>query len=232
MIQFRHPLTCILSGASGSGKSTLLINILNKSRDLFDVDFHRILWAYAEKNTIPTILSKLNDEQKRKIKFVKGVPDENELENDEFNRPWLLVLDDLMMESGAAKKIAELYTRGSHHRNLSIFLTSQNLFNQEKYSRTISLNSKYIIHFKSPRDIQQFSSLARQIGSPQLIGVYKDICKQSHGYIVLDLSQDIDDLFRFRSNIVNDSCSVYCNLDSHDQYETLEEFKVYVVHAA
>jgi hypothetical protein len=75
----------------------------------------------------------------KNVLFVKGVPD---FENPE-NVPTLIVLDDLM-DSAYSTKVRELFTKGSHHRNISLVLITQNLFHQSPSSRDISLNSKYI----------------------------------------------------------------------------------------
>ena len=61
------------------------------------------------------------------------------------------------------KIIANLFTKGSHHKNISVIYIVQNLFNKSKEHRTISLNSKYLVAFKYPRDTNQISALARQI---------------------------------------------------------------------
>ena len=58
------------------------------------------------------------------------------------------------------KRIADLFTKGSHHRNLSVIYIVQNIFHQGKEMRIISLNAHYIVLFKSPRDRQQISILA------------------------------------------------------------------------
>jgi hypothetical protein len=68
-----------------------------------------------------------------------------------------------MAQSGKDKRIADLFTEGSHHRNLSIIYIVQNIFHQGKEMRNISLNAHYIVLFKSPREKQQISILARQI---------------------------------------------------------------------
>lgn len=226
MKQFITPFSCIISGSSGSGKSSLVINILNNAHDLIDTDFTRIYWCYSEENSIIPVQQKLNDDQRRKTTFIQGIPDD-------FENPYnsLVILDDLMNESATAKAISELFTRGSHHRNMSVILITQNVFNREKHFRTISLNSKYIIHFKSPRDTQQFAHLARQIGNPGLIEVYKDICKKSHGYIFLDLSQEVNHNLRYRSDVLDKCCSVYCNLDKTIQHETLAGYQAFVIYS-
>ena len=55
-----------------------------------------------------------------------------------------------------------LFTRGSHHRNLSVIYIVQNLFHQGKGSRSISLNSHYLVLFKNPQDELQILTLATQ----------------------------------------------------------------------
>ena len=75
-------------------------------------------------------------------------------------RSTFLVLDDLMSETN--DDAANLFTKGSHHRNVSVMFLTQNLFYKNRHMRTISLNEHYMILFKNPRDAGQFSILARQ----------------------------------------------------------------------
>ena len=53
--------------------------------------------------------------------------------------------------------------RGAHLRNLSVIYTVQNLFHQGKGSRSISLNSNYLVLFKNPRDKLQILTQAKQM---------------------------------------------------------------------
>src|SRR5258706_1291764 len=55
----------------------------------------------------------------------------------------------------------------SHHRNVSVLYLTQNLFFKSKHSRTMSLNSHYIIVFKNPRDVTQIKTLAAQMRSEE-----------------------------------------------------------------
>ena len=103
--------------------------------------FKNIVWCHSEDNA-PHHL--------KDVSFVKSVP---EFENPE-NVPTLIVLDDLM-DSAYSKKVSELFSKASHHRNISLILITQNLFHQGPSSRDISLNSKYIVVFKNPRDKTQ-----------------------------------------------------------------------------
>ena len=75
----------------------------------------------------------------------------------------LIVINDLMTETGTDKRITNLFTKSSHHRNLRVILLLQNLFYYGKESHNISLNTHYIVLFKNPRDNTVISSLARQM---------------------------------------------------------------------
>ena len=59
--------------------------------------------------------------------------------------------------------VANIFTNGSHHRNISVAFLVQNLFHKNKHIRTISLNAHYMVLFKNPRGASQFASLARQM---------------------------------------------------------------------
>ena len=103
------------------------------------------------------------------IEFVKGIP--KALEQDAYfsvnKRNNLIVIDDQMIEAGNDNRIVNLFTRESHHRNLSVIYIVQNLFHQGKGNRSISLNSHYLVLFKNLRDKLQVLTLAKQIpGAP------------------------------------------------------------------
>ena len=80
------------------------------------------------------------------IEFVKGIP--TALEQDAYlgvDKRNLIVFDDQMIDAGKDQRIVNLFTRGSHHRNLSVIYIVQNVFHQGKGS--ISLNSHYLVLF-------------------------------------------------------------------------------------
>ena len=117
-----------------------------------------VLWSMA------TILFRYDENDAREIELNQGIPEDiDEPDYLDVSQRNLIVLDDLMAHSGKDKRIADLFTKGSHHRNLSIIYIVQNVFHQGKEMRNISLNAHYIVLFKSPRDRQQISILARQV---------------------------------------------------------------------
>ena len=74
-----------------------------------------------------------------------------------------------------------------------MILITQKLLHQGRYCRDISLNAK-----------NQFMFLARQVypeNSASLYKAYLDATQRTHGYLLLDLSQDTDHRLRFRTDI-------------------------------
>lgn len=121
----------------------------------------------------------------------------------------LIILDDMMLEA-YNKAVCGLFVKKSHHHNISVILISQNVFHQSKLSRDISLNSKYLVLFKNPRDKSQMLPLARQIypeNPMELYRVYKEVTSIPHGYLLFDLTQSANDIIRFRTDIFNDQFS-------------------------
>jgi len=145
-LKFKHPVTCILIGPSGSGKSLFCIRFLQKLDALCtERDFDGgVMWCYSEKTAIPSSIV---------------LPKRNAIFNEDVladfdnarGRPWFFILDDLLNEV-YSKQVCDLFTKGSHHRNISVFLITQNLFHQGHYCRDISLNAKYLVLLKNVRD--------------------------------------------------------------------------------
>ena len=104
------------------------------------------------------------------IEFVKGI--HTTLEQDSYfdvNKRNLIVFDDQTIDASKDKRIVNLVTRGSHHRNLRVIYIVQNLFHQGKGSRSISLNSHYLVLFKNPRDKLQILTLQSKCIAGRLI---------------------------------------------------------------
>ena len=107
----------------------------------------KILWCYSQWQPLYATM--------KDVEFQQGLPDVEELES------CLLVLDDMMdrLES----EVADLFTKGSHHKNISVIAVTQNVFHPSRFRRTISLNTHYMVLFKNPRDASQIQHLARQM---------------------------------------------------------------------
>jgi hypothetical protein len=183
----------------GSGKSTFVFRLLKFRNEMIDTILHEIIYCLpkGQKISMPDYIK--ND---RKIKFFEGIPDYESF-NDKM--PRLIILDDLMAESG--QSVVNMFTKGSHHYNLSVMLLTQNLFLSSPGFRTISLNAHYIVVGKNPRDRNQINHLAMQLapGNVKFIQeAYADATNTPYGYLFIDVTQKCNEELRIRSSIFPD----------------------------
>ena len=191
VLKWKHPFSCVISGPSGSGKTEFLLKLINNADIMFDKTPETIYWCYGEYQNWM-----INYPE---IEFIEGLPNDIEFNKCKVN---LLVIDDLMHETN--EFISKVFTKGSHHQNLSVILLSQNLFHQNKHSRTISLNTHYMVIFKNVRDASQITNLAKQMypgNVSYLRESYIDATSKAFGYLLIDLKPDTDDLLRLRTDI-------------------------------
>lgn len=199
--RFQHPFSAIVAGPSGAGKTHFVSNFI-KFRDVMcTMPFKNIIWFYDE-------WQPLYESDDMPITFRQGLPD---IQNDN-QEPQLIIIDDLMRETN--ERIVDMFTKGCHHKNMSVFFITQNLFHQGKGQRDISLNASYIILFKNPRDRAQIQHLARQVCPENVKFVqesFHDATQNAHSYLLIDLKQNTPDLFRFRTSIFPEDkeCVVY-----------------------
>ena len=200
--QFEHPFTCMVAGMTGSGKTVWVQSLLQQAQAVIDQAPERIIWCYSQwQNAYTQLLMTIPT-----IEFVKGIPES--LENDSYldvNKRNLIVIDDQMIEAGKDNRIVNLFTKGSHHRNLSVVYIVQNVFHQGRGSRSISLNSHYLVLFKNPRDKLQVLTLAKQMYPGRtdfLLKQYEEAVRRPYGYLLIDLKTTTQDDCRLRTNVL------------------------------
>ena len=183
---WQHPFTCVVAGPTGCGKTEWVKTFIRHLTDMIHPVPSKVLWSYGEWQptywTLPDI-----------VQLVQGIPDIPTYSQD----PLLLVIDDQMQE--ADSRITNLFTKGSHHRNISVIYIVQNLFDKGKEHRTISLNAHYLIIFKNPRDGSQIVHLAKQMypGKTKYVRHAFELSTQRpHGYLLVDLKQSTPEGYR------------------------------------
>ena len=200
--QLVHPFTCMVAGMTGSGKTVWVQSLLQQAQAVIDQPPERIIWCYSQwQNAYTQLLMMIPT-----IEFVKGIP--TALEQDTYldvNKRNLIVIDDQMIEAGKDNRIVNLFTKGSHHRNLSVIYIVQNLFHQGKGNRSISLNSHYLVLFKNPRDKLQILTLAKQMYPGRtdfFLKQYEEAVRRPYGYLLIDLKTTTQDDCRLRTNVL------------------------------
>ena len=197
---FRHPFTGIVAGPTGAGKSRLMYEVIKQADHLIHPQPTRIIWCYSEPQIeleqLRTSIPNLD---------TTGSLQSLETKLKESHGPTLLILDDWMGEVSDSKIICDLFYKGSHHRNVSVFLLLQNVFHRGSVMRDINLNAQYFILFKNPRDAGQIKILARQMFPryPRyLIEAYEDATREPYGYILVDLKPCTPNDQRLKSKIL------------------------------
>ena len=120
---FEHPFTCMVAGMTGSGKTVWVQSPLTQAYRMISLPPEKIVRCYSQWQ--PAYMEILVTIPNRE--FVKGIL--TALEQDAYfsvNKRNLVVFDDQMIDAGKDQRIVNLFTRGSHHRNLSVIYIVQN----------------------------------------------------------------------------------------------------------
>ena len=99
-------------------------------------------------------------------------------------------------------RVVDMFKKISHLSNLSVAYHTQNIFYNNKQSRTLSLNSHYLVLFKNARDALQVANLARQMypgKSASMVEAFKNATCIPYGYVLSDLKQETDDKLKLRT---------------------------------
>ena len=160
MIPLRHQTTVLVAGPTGCGKTEFVYKLLT-TREAIQPTPQRIIFIYSEWQPA---YDRMKQALKNTIEFVKDYEPKPLYESISPATRNMLVLDDQMdSENMKGNTLCKFFTQGSRHGNLTVLYIVQNLFNQDKSMRTVSLNSHYLVLFKNPRDITQIRTLAQQM---------------------------------------------------------------------
>jgi hypothetical protein len=153
------------------------------------------------------------------VEFIQGIP--SDLECDSFFDTGvrnLIVLDDLMSSAGKTQSITDLFTEGSHHRNLSIIALNQGLYSNK--DPTQRRNCHYLALFENPIDQQEVMTLARQMypGKAEVfMNQFHHATKDPYGYMLVDLKPHTPRECRLRPNGLK--CSTIQFANSNNVYK-------------
>ena len=186
-LTFKHPFTCIVAGSTGCGKTQFVVRLIENACRMIVPPPLKFVYCYG---AYQPLFDRVTG-----VQFHDGLPDSSML-----TPRTLLIIDDLMAE--ADERVTKIFTKHSHHQDVSIVFLTQNIFH--KKSRTICLNAQYLVLFKNPRDAAQIGYLARQMYPTRpkyMMEAYADATTDPYTYMVVDLKPDTDEKLRLRSGI-------------------------------
>ena len=190
---FQPPFTAMISGATGTGKSQWIIKLIKNVNEMIETPPQHILYCYSEIN------NDIINLKKEGVEVFNGVPTKEQIISKPKNL--LLILDDLANEI-SPEFLNTLYTKGSHHWNVSVITVCQNLF--DKNVKIARINSHVIILMKSPQSLLQIRTLGSQLFPGRVayfLEAYNDAIQREFGYIAINMSPNISNALRLSTNI-------------------------------
>lgn len=204
------PFRICISGPSLSGKSYFACQFIKNLKRFTGKDFN-IIWCLANESSVPYNLPSY-------VTVNFGCPDLSALPKSTEKRPLLIILDDLSYEYG--DKFCSLFTRRSHHENISLIIITQNFFQKTKGFREITLNCSCLVLTRNLRDRSQIYHLARQLSpkNPQkIVDAYEQSTQKEFSHFFIDLDQKTNNLLRYKSNIFDKYPIVYTELPTNEE---------------
>ena len=202
LLPFILPQSSLLSGCTQSGKTFWIKKVLLNADKMFTPVPKKVIIAYTAWQPDYEALEAHWGEN---IEFMTNIPSKDYLL--EVSSPpdhTILVIDDKMSQLGT-RDVLDTVCVLCHHRLISTFILTQNLYHSGTYIRDISLNVQNIILFRNPRSLRQISTLAGQMmpGKAEfLLDAYSRAVAKDHGYLFIDLNmKSPSPKFQFRTGI-------------------------------
>lgn len=133
-----------------SGKTYFVVELLQRAQTKIQPSPQRIIWLYKRWQPLYDVI---RTTVVPRVEFIKGMPENLEKEdflNTEIRN--LIVLDDMVAEAAKDQRVTDLFTEGSHHRNISVIALNQNLYFSKDHTQRRSCH--YSVFFNNPVDRQ------------------------------------------------------------------------------
>ena len=201
---FVHPFTCLVVAPSGFGKSYWVKRLLAERNTLIQPPPERIVWCYKNWQALYSEIEELDS----RIEFVRDLP--LDLDSGFFSKSTknLLIVDDMMELISKDQRLTSLFTRGSHHENLSVICLLQSMY--YKNTQTMRRNSHYLILFDMPSDRTQVRTISYQMfptAPHYLLENYNRAVAKPYGYLVVVSKPNIKQDERLKTDIFKDEKS-------------------------
>ena len=148
--RLRCPFIMQAIGPSQSGKTSFVGKLIKYSAVLFEKQIDKLVWFSPHKHLPAELKTEQLPFQLHVRQNLPQMGEEEEWSSDaeegtEELSHTVYVIDDFGEEAKNNRAISSLYTRGSHHRGITVIQILQNLFLPSRESRTRSLNVHYFV---------------------------------------------------------------------------------------
>ena len=194
----QHPFTAMICGATSSGKTVLTRSILKEYKTTTSISKEplNVIYCYgAYQSLFERKIPKVNITYHEGLITAEGI---------EEIKPDMIIIDDLMTELSNNPELSALFTKKSHHLNISVIFITQNIFPQGKEMRNVSLNTTYIFLMKAIRDKSQIVRFAAQYApkkTQEFMAAFEDATKEPYSYLLIDMSRTCPEELRLRTNV-------------------------------
>ena len=224
MLQLVAPYSLIITGPSGAGKSSLVGKLIqNEECTIFPNAaklFDHIYVVYRSKQPL---YNSWAEHWKSPVTFLheSECPSTIEIESSMDGKSnTLFIFDDIdpaLCDEKVKSLLRNLFSRLRHHKNISVCLLLQTLFDsRDNTLRFLHRNASYIVLFKYPRDVSQLRCLVSQMYAltdkqkfKNMLNSLQHALMEPYSYLLFDCSQNCPDLFRIRQNIACESNPPY-----------------------
>ena len=195
-----HNSMILCIGQTGSGKTNSLIDYISRSSG----EFHKII--ICSFSTLDEPLYNLLKQKNDRVEFINDVeeiPELNEFDDENKDKPKLIVFDDFLVLSKKELKKINPYLISGRKYGFTVFLLSQEYVSIPKI---LTRNIQYFLLYK----INDGISIDRIIKNHNMYGVDKDVFKKAYylatkeplNFLVLDLKSR-DPIDRYRHGFLN-----------------------------
>ena len=204
------PFACFVAGCTGSGKSVTVLKWILNAEKVFKTKFTEIFYFYG--SVYQDAL--FGDESLKHVHFSDDMCLLDKIIQHKHEPPGILViLDDLMNDTANSPLILDLYTKGSHHRNISVINIVQNIFYKSPHFVTLKENTQYY-YIKQFINESKVKTLANHIGlnSEELHTAYTEsISNDRYEGILVDnhISSNIRKIAKIRDKITSSVPGLY-----------------------
>ena len=205
-LRFIHPASHLIVGPPGCGKSVKVSKLIREKNTAIENGdkIKPVIWFYDH-------WQPLFDELKEDgivNTFLQVAPTKSEFEKVTESglvsgTGSIVVIDDFESEIG--KDLDQIVRVLARHRKCTVLLLFQNLFPVHKFSRSISLQVKYIHLFPNPRDNYQIVNFVRQLlphDYKWLVEAFNYAVSVPFTSFLFDLTQSRESFLRYRSHVL------------------------------